>query len=397
MISDRWDQLVTAHYSLLTSHLKEYRILLVGGGSGGHIYPLVAVAESLREKASAGGFGLKLLMMGDSVFLERAAKDKGIPYKLITAGKIRRYSSYQTFLDIFKVPISFFQAFWHLFWFMPDAVFVKGGYASVPPAIVAWLFFIPVFLHETDSVPGLANTVIGKVASRVFLSFKIAEKHFDTDKVLYTGNPVRKNLLRGDKEAAREYFDLKEPRPTILILGGSQGAKAINDVIVSSLVVMTQKYNVIHHCGESQHESVKRDVDTIIREGTQQYATPIKVYYRLYSFLDEKQLAMAYSLADIIISRAGGSIFEIAQIGKPAIIIPIPQSPANHQYFNAFEFSLYGGFLMEESNLNRESLMHETEILLGEETYAKVSEKIKKFATPDAADKIAEVIVSSII
>jgi len=374
--------------------LKELRILLIGGGSGGHAYPLIAVAESLREKAAGKDIDLKLMMLGEGGFLRRAAEEHGIPFKLIKAGKFRRYLSSESLIDLIKIPLGFVQSLWYLFWFMPDVVFSKGGYDSVAPAVVAQLFFIPIFIHESDSIPGLANRIVSKMAEGIFLSFKTAEKNFNSPSV-FTGNPTRKELFQGDKNSAREYFNLQEQRPTVLILGGSQGAKAINDVIVSSVVVMAQKFNIIHQCGESQYESVKKDIDVIMKEGTHEYSAPVSVYYRLYPFLDEKQLASAYALADVIISRAGaGFLFEIAQAGKPAIIVPISQSASNHQYFNAFEFSLSGGHLMEESNLNRESLVREIENILEPENYAKISERIRLFATPDAADKIAEAILN---
>src|SRR3989338_11448062 len=156
----------------------EKRILLVGGGSGGHIYPLVAVAQALREKASAGGIDLKLIIMGASGFIERAAEENKIPYTIIFAGKFRRYSSFQNIFDFFKIPVSFIQSFWHIFWFMPDIVFSKGGYDSIAPIITAKIYFIPVFIHESDSVPGLANSILGKIADKLFISFKTADKYF---------------------------------------------------------------------------------------------------------------------------------------------------------------------------------------------------------------------------
>lgn len=374
--------------------MKELRILLTGGGSGGHVYPLIAVAQSLKEKTSVAGIDLNLMIIGEGDFIERAAKENKIPYKIIFAGKFRRYPSFKNIIDIFKIPLGFVQSLWHIFWFMPDAVFSKGGYGSVAPTIVAKLYFIPVFIHESDSVPGLSNTLIGKISEKVFLSFKTAEKFFDINKVVFTGNPIRKSLMLGNKDSARKLFDLNEVKPTILIAGGSQGAKIINEVILASLIVLTEKFNIIHQCGESQYNLVKEGVDTIIREGTQRYSAPITKYYRQYPFLDENQLALAYSLTDVIVSRAGASnLFEIAQLGKPAIIIPITQSSANHQYLNAFEFSLSGGYLMEESNFNRESLMRELNTLLNPEQYAKISEKIRAFATPDAADVIASHIL----
>lgn len=367
----------------------EFRILLVGGGSGGHAYPLVAVAESLKQRALESGIDLKMMMLGGG-FIERAAKESGTPFKAITAGKLRRYGSLDNIFDVWKFFAGFFQSLWHIFLFMPDAVFTKGGAVSIAPAIIAKLYFIPVFTHESDSVPGLANTVLAKLSDTVFISFKAAEKYFE-GKSLFTGNPVRKSLIHGSKEEAWKFFDFHEPRPTIFVIGGSQGAQVINETILSSLVVMTQKFNIIHQCGESQFKSVKAGLDAILREGTRQYSEPVKRYYRLYPFLEEENLARAYAVADLIISRAGaGALFEIAEIGKPAIIIPIAQSPGNHQYLNAFEFSLYGGYLIEEKNLNRETLVREIESILKPENYSVISEKIKKFATPDAADMIAE-------
>jgi len=373
--------------------LKELRILLVGGGSGGHVYPLIAVARALNIQAAEKNINLKLMMLGEGKFIKRAAEDEKIPYKIISSGKLRRYFSFKILLDFIKIPVSFIQSFWHVFWFMPDIVFSKGGYDSIAPIITAKIYFIPVFIHESDSVPGLANSILGKIADKLFISFKTADKYFEGKEIIFTGNPVRKELANGSKEEAWKFFDFHEPKPTVLILGGSQGAKAINDVILSSLVVMTQKFNVIHQCGESQFKPVRAGLDAVLREGTRQYSEPVSRYYRLYSFFDENQLAMAYAIADLVVSRAGaGSLFEIAKFGKPAIIVPIAQSPGNHQYLNAFEFSLYGGYLIEEKNLNRETLIREIESILKPENYAKINEKIKTFSTPEAADKIAEEI-----
>lgn len=371
------------------------RILLVGGGSGGHIYPLIAVARALKERAIKDNINLEFLMLGEGVFLQRAAED--IPFKYITAGKLRRYASPQLIIDLIKIPISFLQSLWHIFWFMPDLVFSKGGYDSIAPVFVAKLYFIPVFIHESDSVPGLANNFAAKIADKIFISFKTAEKYFESKKVIFSGNPTRDELFQGNKEEAWKHFDFHEPRSTILIIGGSQGARAINEVILSSLVVLSQKFNIIHQCGDTQLHDVKNGLDTILREGSRQYSEPVRRYYRLYPFFDQNELSLAYAAADIIVSRAGaGSLFEIGRLGKPAIIIPIEQSASNHQYLNAFEFSLSGGSLIEEKNFNREVLVREIEHILSQENYLKISEKIKAFATPRAAQIIAENILTAI-
>ena len=367
----------------------EHRILLVGGGSGGHVYPLAAIARSLKEKAVSSGIDIKLLLMGGS-FIKKVADENGLTYKIISAGKLRRYGSIQNFFDIARFFIGFLQSAWHIFWFMPDVVFTKGGAVSIAPALIAKLFFIPVYIHESDSIPGIANRLIGKIANRVFISFKSAEKVFEDSKIIFTGNPVRRSLMTGDRNEAKNYFELPDERPTILILGGSQGARIINEIVLSSLVALTEKYNVIHQCGENQFESVKKGVDTILKESSQQYAEPVQRYYRYFAFLNESSLSLAYALCYIVVSRAGaGALFEIAQIGKPSIIVPIAQSSNNHQYFNAFEFNLSGGYMIEESGFNSVSLMHAIEFLLGPEKYKQTSERIRTFATPDAADIIA--------
>ncbi|MDP3792983.1 MAG: UDP-N-acetylglucosamine--N-acetylmuramyl-(pentapeptide) pyrophosphoryl-undecaprenol N-acetylglucosamine transferase [bacterium] len=366
--------------------MKEPRVLLVGGGSGGHVYPLIAVARALKEKATTSGINLKLMMIGDGSFLERAARENNISFKKITASKLRRYPNLEFIIDIFKIPISFAQSFWYLFLFMPNVVFTKGGATSVMPATVAKLFFIPVFIHESDSVPGLANRFIGKFAKKIFISFKGSAKYFKNSKTIFTGNPVRKELSQGDKNTAVQYFSFSGQRPTVLVLGGSQGAKIINEVVLAGFLALTQKLNVIHQCGDGQYYLVKTEADKMAAEN-----------YRLYPFLDENQLALAYALADVIVSRAGaGLLFEIAQIGKPAIIVPILNSSANHQYLNAAEFSSYGARLIEEPSFNQNSLIRTIENILNPDIYIKISDSIKRFATSDAADRIAQELVSSI-
>lgn len=365
--------------------MKEFRILLVGGGSGGHVYPLIAVARSLKEKTAIGEINLKLMMLGGGDFLERAAKENNISFKKITAGKLRRYPSLASVADVFKIPLSFIQSFWHIFLFMPDVVFTKGGYASIAPSMVARLFLIPVFIHESDSVPGLVNRMMGRFAEKIFISFNGSAKYFKVSKTIFTGNPVRKELSQGDKNTARQYFGFSEQKPTVLILGGSQGAKIINDVVALSLLALTPKFNIIHQCGNNQYNLVKTETDKMIVEN-----------YRLYPFLDENQLVLAYALADVMVSRAGaGLLFEIAQIGKPAIIVPILNSPANHQYLNAVELGSYGGRVIEEPNFNQGSLIRTIENILNPDTYIKISDSIKKFATPDAADSIAAELLKS--
>jgi UDP-N-acetylglucosamine--N-acetylmuramyl-(pentapeptide) pyrophosphoryl-undecaprenol N-acetylglucosamine transferase len=312
------------------------RILLVGGGSGGHVFPLVAVAEELKKIDPT----TELIVFGEGPFIADAVKAVNLPYIKILAGKVRRYSSPFIVLDGVKTFLGFFQNLWLMLRYMPDAVFCKGGYVSLMPAVVAKFYRIPVYTHESDSVPGLANRVIGKLATSVFTSFESASSSFNSAKVILVGNPVRPELLNGDKAAALAQFKLHVDKKTVLVAGGSQGAKRINDAILESLILMVQNFQIIHQAGDSQLAIVKATIDQYTKEGEKTYAPMITENYRLYPFFDAKDLGLAYAAADIIISRAGASnLFEIAAIGKPAIIIPITNSASDHQMQNAAEFA----------------------------------------------------------
>lgn len=371
-----------------------HRILLTGGGSGGHVYPLVAVAKALQEKAQAGNMNLELMMMGDGSFIQEVAEENGIPFKRIWSGKLRRYSSIQNFFDLFKMPIGFIQALWQVYWFMPDVIFAKGGYASVLPVLAGRLYLIPVYLHETDSVPGLANSKLFKRAKKIFISFQKAGEYFPQEKTMLVGNPIRKELFGFDKNQSLDYFKLSPAKSTILFLGGSQGAKVINDIVLSGLVRLVQKWQVIHQCGDAHFESLQKEAERVTKEGQASYGQNISDNYRLYPFLNSQELGRAYAAADLIVSRAGGSIFEIAMAGKPTILIPITGSTNNHQMENAIEFSKYGAVVIEEeNNLTESVLLGDIERLLRPENYTPVSEKIKSFAKPDAAEKIAEILL----
>ncbi len=370
--------------------MANYRILLLGGGSGGHVFPLIAVANALKEKSQQAGISLELMILGDGKFMEKAAVENGFIFKSVMAGKLRRYISPLTVLDIFKMPVGFLQALWHVLWFMPNIVFAKGGYASLPGALVAKLYFIPLFVHESDSVPGLANRILGKLAKTVFVSFNSSQKYFKSGKTVLTGNPVRKALMAGNRLAALQNFNLNPARKTILILGGSQGAQKINQIILDSLVLLVKDFQIIHQCGESQLQLVKTELEKIIKEGQGEYADAVKANYKLYPFFGEKELATAYAASDIIISRAGAnSLFEIAMLGKPVILIPLFHGSRGEQLSNAEELAKFGGVYIEEENLTPHIIISQINNLLEPEKYNLISQKLKTFAMPDAADKIA--------
>jgi UDP-N-acetylglucosamine--N-acetylmuramyl-(pentapeptide) pyrophosphoryl-undecaprenol N-acetylglucosamine transferase len=311
---------------------------------------------------------------------------EGITHKKIMAGKLRRYASLQNIFDALKIPIGFCQSLWHLFFFMPNVVFSKGGYGSVPVVLAAWVYRIPVIIHESDSVPGLANKFCARFSQRIAISFTETTKYFPEQKTALTGNPVRAGLFGGSREGAQKVFGLSGQKSVILILGGSQGAQTINDLVFTSLFLLTQRCEIIHQCGLGNFDSIKQLLGAKIPAG-----------YFLYPFLDEQQLSQAYGAADIVVSRAGaGSIAEIAALGKPSILIPLPNAAASHQLKNATEYAHFGAaIIMEEMNLTPHLFQNQIFSLLDNpELLKKMGDNAKRFVQTDATRQIAQEIMN---
>lgn len=364
------------------------RIVLTGGGTGGHLIPLISVAKKIKEKVPDCNF----LFMGPDGKMEKEIMDgAGIRLKKVAAGKMRRYFSLLNLADLFKVPIGIVQALWHLLWYMPDAIFSKGGYASLPVVLAGWAYRIPIMIHESDANPGMANSVLAKFSKRVAVSYPEAEKYFPVDQVVLTGNPLREDIDKGNAQKARIAFSFVDSKKIILVIGGSQGSKNINDKILNILPELLRKYQVIHQTGENNFEEVKRIAGEL----------GIKVghggYFPLAFYGDEIRDILAAS--DLVISRAGASnISELAATGKPSIIIPLPASANNHQHMNAYSIAKTGGcVVLEENNLGEHMLLSKiNEIIENEELRNKLSQNIKAFYHPDAANRIADGILGMI-
>jgi UDP-N-acetylglucosamine--N-acetylmuramyl-(pentapeptide) pyrophosphoryl-undecaprenol N-acetylglucosamine transferase len=364
------------------------RILLVGGGTGGHIYPLVAVAEELKNLSVQSGDELELRFAGAGGLLKEEAEKLGVKCALILSPKWRRYFSFQNFVDVLKFPVGFLQAVFNVWLFMPDVIFAKGGYGSLLPSLAGRIFAIPLIIHESDSVPGKTNRFLGKRARKIFLSFESSKKYFNESKCEVVGNPFRRGLLAGaDKAAALGAFALNPDKPTVFITGASQGARKINEVLVLALVGLTGKFQVIHQCGEGNYEETNKQIVSIIKEGERIYGSQIQNNYRLYSRLDSSQLALAYSACDVVVSRASSQIFEVAAAGKPAVVIPLEGAANSHQLANAREFAKFGATVIEEANLTPHILINEIEKAF--DNRAELSQRVRQFARPEAAAKIA--------
>ena len=374
-----------------------FRVLLVGGGSGGHVYPLVAVARSLKKLADARGEKISVRIMGDGRFVKRGADEAGIRYTSIMAPKLRRYASAGTIVDMLKIPLALAQSFWKLFWFMPDVVFAKGGYTCAFPTFAARFYMIPVYLHESDSVPGLANRILAGRSRMIFTSFAAADAAFKAmgRTTMLVGNPFRAEVCCVERTAAHQALKLDPAKRTVLFIGGSQGAEQINDIVLNSLVQMVGKgWNVIHQTGDTNFTAVAKAVEQYMTEGKSTYAPAIAAQYRAYPFINEQDLATVYGASDAAVTRASaGVLTELAFLGKPMVVVPLPGSANNHQQENAQELSAMGAVVVDGVNATPNLVMQQVEHILDPAVAAGISARIRAFAHPDATDRIAEVLL----
>jgi UDP-N-acetylglucosamine--N-acetylmuramyl-(pentapeptide) pyrophosphoryl-undecaprenol N-acetylglucosamine transferase len=367
------------------------RIVLTGGGSGGHFYPIIAVATEIKKVARENKLVEPELYYFAPVEYDKAALfDNGITWVKITAGKMRRYFSILNFFTPFQVALGVLESIRWLYKIYPDVVFGKGGFVSFPVLLAARILRIPVVIHESDTVPGRTNMWAGKFADRVALSFSEASRYFKADKVAHTGHPVRRELIIPVKEGSHDYLKLEEKTPTVLILGGSQGSQIINDNILDSLPVLVEHYQIIHQTGQKHFEIVTETAKVVLQKSQFRYR------YHPYENLDILHLRMCAGAADIIVSRAGSTIFEIAAWGLPSIIIPITSSNGDHQRKNAYAYASAGAAeVIEETNLSPHVLVSEINRVLGNPgEKEKMIQAAKTFSRIGAAELIAKEIIN---
>jgi len=368
------------------------KILFTGGGTGGHFYPIIAVAQAMREVSKEQKLlDQDLYFIGPDPYNKKILFYNKITYKNVPAGKIRRYFSLLNVVDLFKTGIGILKAVWTVFWIYPDVIFSKGGYGSFPVVLIGRFLGIPIIIHESDSTPGVVNKWAGKFADKVAVSYPEAGEFFIKEKVAWTGNPVRKEIANVVKDGAAEYLDLERDVPVILILGGSQGSEIINEAIIDALPKLISDYQIIHQTGKKNFELVKNTADVVMGDDEHKYR------YHAYPYLDDLAMKMSAGASDIIISRAGSTLFEISTWQRPAIIIPITKSNRNHQKINAYTYARFGGgTVIEERNLSDDIIVNEiNRILTNEDIKNKMIEGAKKFAKPNAAKTIAEEILET--
>ncbi len=371
------------------------KILLTGGGSGGHFYPIIAIAQELNQVSKDNRL-LKpeLFFMSTDPYNESLLYENNITFVKVSAGKIRKHLNIQNIilniLDLFKTFTGVLTAIWKMFSIYPDVVFGKGAYNSFPALFAARLFRIPVVIHESDSSPGKVNAWASKFAARIAISYPEAGAYFPKEKTAYTGCPIRKEVIDPmTNDEARKLLELEAETPTILIMGGSQGAKFVNEAIMDIIAQLVVKYQVVHQTGKKNIEIIKKTAEVVLQYNSN------KDRYKPLEYLNLLQLRAAAGAADLVISRAGSTIFEIASWEKPAILIPIPEPTSHDQRKNAYSYARAGGaIVIEEKNLAPGVLFSEiTRIIEDKDERERMKKGAKSFARRDSAKLIAEEIL----
>jgi UDP-N-acetylglucosamine--N-acetylmuramyl-(pentapeptide) pyrophosphoryl-undecaprenol N-acetylglucosamine transferase len=372
------------------------RIIVSGGGTGGHISPVLAVVTELARLDKT----IEILYVGSTEGQEsKIIPQTGMKYASISTGKFRRYHTsallniidpttlFANISDFFKFIRGYFQARDIISEYDPDVIFAKGGYVSLPVGLAAHSLHYPLVIHESDSVMGMANRMLAKKADKVCVSYPVKSyNEVDREKLVYSGNPVRSDIYGGSIENAVKELGLDPNLPTIMVIGGSQGSLVINQVVSESLTQLLERYQIIHVSGERDYDWLGFQANKLDEK--------IRSRYRLFNFLSGN-LKDAYAASDLVISRAGNNVIaELAAIKRPMILIPLSTSAGSHQLSNAKIVSRMGAaMLLLQENLNAKTLIRKIDYLFDNpEEMKAMTEKVSTLATPDAANIVAKEI-----
>lgn len=360
---------------------KSLRVIISGGGTGGHIYPAIAIANEIKLRYPEAA----ILFVGakDKMEMEKVPQ-AGYEIKGLWISGIQRRLTAKNLSFPFKLLSSLWKAGRIVKKFKPNVVIGTGGFASGPTLMMANRKGIPTLVQEQNSYPGITNKLVGKKASKVCVAYDHLERFFPEEKLVKTGNPVRQDLLfiHTKTEEGKAFFELDTERKTLLVLGGSLGARRINELIEEQLdFFAAQGVQVIWQCGKLYYEQYKKYND---REGVQ-----------VHAFLNRMDLA--YAAADFIVSRAGASsVSELCIVGKPTIFIPSPNVAEDHQTKNAKAIvDKHGAILLKERELQTFPIVVET-LLKDKGKQESLSENIKMLALPNATNDIVNQVIKII-
>lgn len=353
-------------------------IAFTGGGTGGHVYPALAVLEKFNDNE------YEFFWVGSKKGIEaRIIGNLGMTFYSIPSGKLRRYFSLQNIIDVFKVGFGFLSSLALFIRKRPDVLFSKGGFVTVPPVIAARLLKIPVITHESDYDPGLATKINSRFADKILVPYEDTVKNFSAslrDRVIVTGNPVRKDFFTPDREKGLKTLGADGSKPVVLVLGGSLGAKKINDLIAESLSELVKEYYVVHQMGDKNYTP-----------------SDINNYHSVPFFHED--MAHIIAAADIVISRSGaGAVWEFVTVATPSVLIPLKSGSRGDQILNAEYFKKKGtSAVLDEDSVHKEELLSCLNDILGD---SQKKEAMKNccmvFKSVNSADKISKLIEEEI-
>lgn len=369
--------------------MKQPKFIISGGGTGGHIYPAVAIANELKARFPEAQF----LFVGAQDKMEmQKVPQAGYEIKGLWIAGLQRKVTFQNMLFPVKLVSSLIKSFFILKQFKPDVVIGTGGFASGAVLKVASVLGIPTVIQEQNSYPGITNKLLAKKANVICVAYENLERFFPKEKLILTGNPVRQDLLlQANKSEANAHFKLDETKKTVLVLGGSLGARRINQLIEKELdFLVAQNCQIIWQCGKLYFEEYKKyDSCNHLSPITHHPSPKVQVV----AFIDRMDLV--YAAADIIISRSGASsVSELCIVGKPTIFIPSPNVAEDHQTKNAKAIAdKKGAILLKENELNEKFETTFSDIISNENMQIELSQNIKKLAKPNATKEIVEAII----
>lgn len=393
--------------------MPELRILITGGGTGGHAVPALATARAIMEilacenapEASEPHWKPVFRYIGSRHGVEaRLAKEAGLDFVGIETGKLRRsrsiagYFSWANIADAFRVPVGVLQALGEVYRFRPDVVVSTGGYVSVPPVIAAWALRRPILAHEQTVQIGLANRIIARFASRMAVSFPESLQELPAGlrgKGFVTGNPIRPVLFEGDRARAVERFGFDpadDALPTIYVTGGAQGSRMINRAVEEKLGEILSLARVVHQCG--QQPSGEQDYDRLIAKA-ETLSPELRRRYFVTRFVGE-EIGDVYAMADLVLGRSGaGTVTEVCALGKPALFIPLVPTGGDEQTRNAQRLAQIGAaVVIKQDELTGERLLAELTSLLSDRArLAEMGRAAETLARPNAAQDLAKAAI----
>lgn len=364
------------------------RLVIAGGGTGGHVQPAVAVMQKLRSETDVDA-----LWIGSHDGFERgAAHENDIPFATIQTGKLRRYFSFQTPLDAVRIPLGTVQSLVLLRRFRPDVVFSTGGFISVPTIVAARLLHIPTLTHEQTATIGLATRINARFADAIALSFESSRSRLGPTRarVVVTGNPVRTSLFGGSDDRARNQFSIPKDIPLIYVTGGALGAHAINEAVLEALPRLPEMAAVLHQCGPAD---VNGDHPRL-SAARAMLPDSLRSHYVVRERIGG-ELADVYAAASLVIGRAGaGTVAELAALGKPSILIPLPGAGGDEQTLNARMLAdADAAILLPQDELTPDRLVHEVKQLLGSGRLDQMAAAARSCGRTDAAKRLAATIL----